>query len=129
MGLPPLVTGALPGTPLTIVNPAGGAAIPVAGVIGQPTTSVLFGGSSNTTVRGGARLRAGAYLDDANTFGVEGSFFFLGNQTQNFTSVALANTIVMRPFFNVATGLQDAQIVNFPGIQTGTVSIDTRNGV
>src|SRR5439155_9228152 len=104
MGLPPLVTGAPPGTPLNIPNPAGGAPIPVAGILGQPTTTVLFGGGqSNNSVRSGARLRAGAWLDECNMLGVEGSFFFLGNQNQNFTSVALANNIVMRPFFNVAT--------------------------
>src|SRR5260221_197302 len=102
-------------TPRNSHNLAGGAPIPIAGGIGQPTTTVLFGGSSNNTVRSGARLRAGGWLDECNMLGVEGSFFFLGNQAQNFTSVALANNIVTRPFFNTSTGLEDVQIVNFPG--------------
>jgi hypothetical protein len=129
MGLPPLVTGAPAGTPLNIANPAGGAPIPIAGTIGQPTTTMLIGGASNNIVRSGARLRFGAWLDNDNMLGVEGSFFFLGNQQESFRTVSLANNIVMRPFFNVSTGLQDAQIVNFPGVLNGTVQVDTRNDV
>lgn len=96
------------------------------GVIGAPGTSVLLGGSDlNTGPYSGARITAGAWLNEAQTFGLEASYFFLGARSSNFAiagSAAPGSPIIARPFFNVVTGAQDAEIASFPGVITGSVN-------
>ncbi|MGL6075693.1 MAG: BBP7 family outer membrane beta-barrel protein [Fimbriiglobus sp.] len=106
--VPPLVTGAPNGLPRG-----------VAGVLGQPTTSVLYGGQQlNDEWRNGFRLRAGMWLDECQRFGIEGDFFFLGNSnnTGTFGSADASNTVT-RPFFNASRGVNDAQLVSFADAQ------------
>ena len=110
--LPALVTTAPVGTPLG-----------VAGVLGQPTTSVLFGDSSvNKDWRSGGRITAGYWFDPQRSRGIEASFFGLENIGTGFAANTGTTPILMRPFLNVATGAQDALIAGFPGIATGSVN-------
>ena len=110
--LPALVTTAPAGTPLG-----------VAGVLGQPTTTVLFGDSSvNKDWRSGGRITAGYWFDPQRNRGIEASFFGLENIGTGFAADSNAFPILTRPFFNVATGAQDSLIAGFPGIATGSVN-------
>ena len=110
--LPALVTTAPVGTPLG-----------VAGVLGQPTTTVLFGDSSvNKDWRSGGRITAGYWFDPQRGRGIEASFFGLENIGTGFAANTGTTPILMRPFLNVATGAQDALIAGFPGIATGSVN-------
>jgi Putative beta barrel porin-7 (BBP7) len=113
--LPPLVTTSPAGTPLG-----------VAGVLGAPGATVLFGGSDvNDDWRSGGRVRAGHWFDPGHTRGVEASFFALGDASTGFAagSDAAGNPIVTRPFFNALTNLQDAAIVAFPATAAGSITI------
>jgi hypothetical protein len=112
--LPPLVSTAPAGTPR-----------PVAGALGQPGTAVLAGG--RTTDYGllpGFRLRAGMWLDDCQTCGVEGSFFFLARGTDWDQFASPGDPILTRPFFNTLTGRPDTELVAFPGVVAGSVRAD-----
>jgi hypothetical protein len=110
--LPALVTTAPVGTPLA-----------VAGVLGAPTTTVLFGNSSvNKDWRSGGRISAGYWFDPQRSRGVEASFFGLENLSTGFATDSNANPILMRPFTNALTGLPDSLILGFPGLATGSVS-------
>ena len=74
--LPALVTTAPVGTPLG-----------VAGVFGQPTTTVLFGNSSvNNDWRSGGRITAGYWFDPQRSRGIEASFFGLENIGTGFAT-------------------------------------------
>jgi hypothetical protein len=116
--LPPLVTAAPPGTPRG-----------AAGVLGQPATAVAFGGNRvNDDFRNGFRLTGGLWLDDDQTCGVEGDFFFLGRSRQGFAAASAGSPVLARPFFNTATGLPDAELVAFPGL-TGRVGVDATSDV
>ena len=110
--LPALVTTAPIGTPLGI-----------AGALGQPTTTVLFGNSSvNTDWRSGGRVTAGYWFEPQRRSGVEASFFGLENIGTGFAADTGANPILTRPFSNALTGLPDTLIASFPGVATGSVN-------
>ncbi|MGB6236450.1 MAG: BBP7 family outer membrane beta-barrel protein [Bradyrhizobium sp.] len=111
---PPLVTTSPAGTPR-----------PQAGVVGLPTTTVLFGDSSvNGAWRSGGRLQAGYWFDPQRTRGIEASFFDLQDASTGFATDSNAHPIVGRPFFNVLTMQPDVSGVGFPGAITGSVAVN-----
>jgi hypothetical protein len=111
--VPALVTTSPPGTART-----------GAGVLSSPGTSTLFGDSAlNNDWRSGFRLDAGGWLDCDQKFGVEADFFILGNATSNFNMSSDGNPILARPFFNVLTGMQDSELIAYPGVLNGQVAI------
>jgi hypothetical protein len=116
--MPALLSGSPDGTPQA-----------QAGVLGAPGTSVLFGNSVlNHGIRSGFRVKAGAWLDDERTCGVEANFFMLGNQSRTFQAgSADGSTIVSRPYFNAATNQPDAELVSFPGVLGGTATVSSRS--
>jgi hypothetical protein len=109
--LPPLVTASPPAS---------------AGILGGPGTVSLFGGRTDNEERSGGRFRAGYWLDSQQTFGIEGGYFFLGSRSVNFTagSAGAGSAVIGRPFFNVITGAEDAELVSVPGVLTGTVAVN-----
>lgn len=110
--LPALVTTAPVGTPLA-----------VAGALGQPTTTVLFGNSSvNTDWRSGGRITAGYWFDPQRRSGIEASFFGLENIGTGFATDTNAHPILTRPFLDATTGAQSALLAGFPGVGTGSVN-------
>ena len=114
---PPLVTTGVPG------------ATPLPGVLGQPGTTVLFGGSDvDKGVRVGGRFTGGFWLDNCQTIGVEASYFFLASRSAHFDDTAngaLGSAMIARPFFDVISGIQNAQLVAFPGIASGEIHVST----
>lgn len=111
--LPPLVTTSPPGTAQTI------AGVPGAG----PSTLVLFGDRRyDGEMRSGLRTQAVYWLDECNRCGLYGDFFFLGRNRSSFDA-GTPGGIVARPFINALTGLPDAELVAFPGVLAGSVSV------
>lgn len=114
--LPPLVTR---GVADPTLNPPPGA-------LGATGTSVLFGGGNldNEEFAGG-RLTFGGWLNCAHTFGVEGSAFFLGSRSNNFgaSTTGAPGAVLARPFFDVSTGLPNAELISFPGLATGSIGV------
>jgi hypothetical protein len=92
----------------------------VPGALGQPGTHVLFGGDVNNPVRSGARFQAGYWLMPDQTLGVDGSFFFLGNESVHFGAASDGRPLLTRPFFNVNSDREDAFLVAAPGLQAGS---------
>lgn len=112
--LPPIFTTSLPGTPQ--IN---------AGVIGQPTTSILFGDQlAGQKMQGGGRLTAGIWLDPEHNVALGGRFFGLGGDTTRFSASSAngGNTTLAIPFFNAQLGIEDAYLAAFPGLSTGSVN-------
>ncbi|HBJ33966.1 MAG TPA: hypothetical protein DDZ51_04215 [Planctomycetaceae bacterium] len=111
MALPPLVTTS--GTGTAAAN---------AGVIGQNNpTRVLFGGEDVFEDGfSGGRLQFGIWLDRCHTWSAAAEYFELGSRTESFSATSNgANPILARPFVNVLNGLNDSQIVAYPGIANG----------
>lgn len=102
------------------------------GVLGAPGTVVRFGGRDIfENPRIGARFTAGMWLDRDQTCGIEANFFFLAQSGNNFTLGSTdGSRAIGRPFLNVQTGLQDAQLVSFAnGIipLAGSVAVTPRS--
>jgi hypothetical protein len=93
--LPPLVTGAPPTS-----------AAPVPGALGNPDTVLLYGnGQVNNGLRSGFRVDAGFWLDDAHTWGMDASFFYLDPTSNGFDAASKGtNVSLFRPIFNTITG-------------------------
>jgi hypothetical protein len=93
--LPPLVTTS-PSTSL--------------GVLGAPGTTVLIGGDQNNGSFYGGRFTLGFWFDRCETCGLEAGYFFLSQRSVQ-TAVASSGTpLLARPFFNAATGGEDAEL-------------------
>ena len=122
-------------TPAFVTTSPAGTPRATAGVLGAPGTSTLFGGDKlNDNFRNGLRVRAGAWLDDCQRFGVEGDFFFLGNSGQGFNVGSNGSQILARPFVDALGnrnnsqlvafgGNSDSQLVSFPGVLAGSVGV------
>ncbi len=93
-----------------------------AGVLG-PNTTTLFGGNRvlDNSFNGG-RLQFGIWLDKCHQWGIGAEYFELGERSVSFSQNSTGNPILGRPFFNVLTGREDAELVAFPNVLTGTVS-------
>ena len=108
---PPLVTQ---GT-----NPANG------GILGAPDTTVLFGGESlNEDLRLGGRITVGTWLNCRHTCGVETYFFGTMGDQDGINAGGAGDPIVSRPFTDATDGVQDVELVSFPGVLAGRVDVD-----
>ncbi len=103
----------------------------LAGVIPSPNTAVLYGTDArgNTDFRNGLRINGGIWCNDAQTIGIEGNFFFLGGSNNQFAAGSNGSEIIARPFYNVLTNTPDSELVSFPGVLGGTVTVDNRSSV
>jgi len=113
MDTPPLVTSSPEGTPQG-----------VAGVLGEPTTNILFGGGQlDSQSRSGARFTLGHAFGDG-CWAIEGSYLFLARRSHDFSATSQGDPVLARPFFNVETGLNDAFLIAFDDLIEGTVAVD-----
>ena len=102
--------------------------LPAPGALDAPGTTVLFGGDRiSYQDRAGGRFSAGYWLDDEQRMSVEAGYFFLTGRTIARSADSPGNPVLATPFFNVNTGIQDASLVTFPGIASGSVTADTRS--
>ena len=115
--LPALVTTSPAGTPFA-----------QAGVLGLPTTTVLFGNSSvNDGWRAGGRITAGYWFDPSRSRGLEANFFGLGDVSTGFAAGSPGTAIIARPFLDATSNLQNAAFVAFPGLVTGSIAINEKS--
>jgi hypothetical protein len=117
--VPPLVTSSPAGTPQN-----------QAGILGQPSTSVLFGDADlNDDSRSGGRFAFGCRPAGCHV-GLEVSYLVLEQESAGFQATGQGDPILARPFFNVETELNDAYLVAFSDLAEGSVSVaaDTEFG-
>ncbi len=109
--VPPLVTTAPNGTVLG-----------TAGALGQPTTSLLYGGRRELgDSRPGLRATAGLWLTEDSRFGVDGTVLYVGNASSSFARATDANgAILAQPVTFGLTGTPLAVPVGFLG--AGSIS-------
>jgi hypothetical protein len=84
------------------------------GVLGMPGTEVLFGADPAGKLRSGLRLTAGWWIDEPQTWAVEGNVFFVGRRSTNFVAGSAGVPLLARPFFNVLANAEDAELVANP---------------
>lgn len=96
-----------------------------AGVLGEPGTSALLGTQLSEDIRFGGRFTGNFWFDPMQNRGLEASYTFLPGDNTNFTVNSDQLPVITRPFFNAETGLQDAELVAYPGLLEGSLSINT----
>lgn len=101
------------------------------GVLGRPGTTILFGDESvDDELRHGVRLTLGGWLDECQTWGLEGHYSYLGDASGGYQATGSDQPLLARPFFNGSLGgIPDAQWVALPGLVTGRIGIDTSSDV
>jgi len=111
--------------PALVTTSPAGTPSPQAGVLGLPTTTVLFGDSSvNGGWRSGGRLQAGYWFDPQHTRGIEASFFELQDASTSFAADSSTTPILGRPFINALVNQPASLLVAFPGSITGSVAVN-----
>lgn len=94
------------------------------GVLGQPGTSVLFGGTSyGDSFRSGARVTVG-WQDDSCGNGWEASAMGIFSDDTSFFSNA---ALLARPVFDTGTSSETSMIVAHPTYLTGSISAKVGN--
>ncbi|MGH7226937.1 MAG: BBP7 family outer membrane beta-barrel protein, partial [Gemmataceae bacterium] len=94
------------------------------GILGAPSTQVLFGGNEiNTKPFSGGRFTIGYWLGDDKTVGVEVVGFFLGPNSTNYSTNSSLTPLIARPFTRADNGEQFSQLTALPGVAAGTLSI------
>ena len=118
--LPPLVTTSPAGPPPTPQTEAG--------VLGLPTTTMLFGGDRvENNPQLGVRGELGVWLrKSGGRQGIGVSFLYLPEDEVAFSGSSNGSMILARPFFNTLTNQQASQLVAYPGFVSG--SVDVRSG-
>jgi hypothetical protein len=111
-------------TPVLATSAPANTPVPQAGVLGEPTTNVLLGTELNDGVRPGARFTGNLWFDPWQNRGLEGSFMFLGTESNNFAINSNQLPVIARPFFNSQTGAQDSELVAYPNELTGDLAVD-----
>lgn len=110
---PPLVTASLPGTPPDDT-----------GVLGRPTTWILFGDEELFAgMHPGGRLTGGFWFHPDQMAGIEASYFEVDQDEDG--QYGIPPLLLARPFYNVTTGEQDSVLVRYPHIQPGSASVAT----
>jgi len=110
------------GVPLLTTGPAsqGGNA----GNLGTPGT-VSLNAPLDMSAAAGLRLFTGGWFDSAHTIGMDGSLFFLQQQTASFGATDRSGTgqfIINEPVAGAPFSTQ----VSAPGIESGTASVNAR---
>jgi hypothetical protein len=115
-------------TPALVARDVAGTPRSAVGIPGTAGQQILYGNARQTgDLRSGLQIVAGYWLDDCHLWAVSGDFFYLSTGTSNGQFSSSGDPPLSRPFFNVATGMPDAELVSYPGVLAGTVSVNAHN--
>ena len=64
------------------------------------TTPVIGGGSIGNEGRSGFRVNAGLWMNECQNWGIDGSYFFLANQSKSFAAASNGSPELGRPYFD-----------------------------
>jgi hypothetical protein len=113
-------------TPPLVTTSPNGTAQADAGVL--PGADVLFGGSYlGDDDQAGGRITLGIWLDEEHDTSIVGRFYGVGGASDRFQRSSDGDPILARPFFNVILDQNDALLVAFPGLTTGSISASLTN--
>ena len=113
-------------TPPLVTTSVDGTARAVAGVLGEPGTSVLaggdgFGGNANS----GWRITLGSLPDCGQMVGFQVGYYGFGHSATRHSFDQTEYSILARPFYNIERGSegQDAELIAFPSFVEGQIDV------
>lgn len=99
------------------------------GALGQQGTQILFGAEEvNSCAVSGGRIRFGRWLGPCQSWGIEGEYFSLENQTTQFIGSSRGSPVLARPFFDVLNGEETSLPIAAPNTSEGTVVATATSG-
>lgn len=118
MSAPPLASASPPGT-----------SVDDAGVLGTPGARILFGGDSSilNDSRWGGRIQGGGWLDCSKQIALEGDWLDLRGLTENFQASSDGSDIISRPYFDAVTQMNAAELVSYPDVLAGKITVSANN--
>jgi len=95
-----------------------------------PDAEVLYkAGQETSQMNPGMQLNFGTWIDHCEVTGVGGRFWFLGKDSGDFFVDSTMEPVIARPFFDIDNERQDALLVAFPGLRTGSLRVQATNEV
>lgn len=95
-----------------------------------PDAQTIFGGQRvGGDMAAGGRFDIGWWCDPQQCTGYGWRFFGLGRDTTEFTINSNQNPILAIPFTDNSTGTNDALLVAYPGLRTGSINIQGTSGI
>lgn len=110
-------------TPPLVTQSPNGTSRALAGVL--PDAQTLFNRVDNNPVSG-ARFQGVYWFPKTCNLGIDSSFFFLGPTRHTTSFASPGNPILSRPLIDANTGNEIAQLVSFPGVVGGSVTVQDR---
>ena len=111
--------------PALVTTSSAGTPIANAGVLGLPTTSLLFGDDSvGGDIQSGLKLTAGTWLGENRSQGIEVSVLALAEGSEQFGRYSTDTPILARPYFDEPSASQAAMVVGYPGVISGSVGVE-----
>jgi hypothetical protein len=100
------------------------------GVAGSPGTRVLLDNLNfDDLVRQGGRFALAYHLETIPRLGLEANYFFLSARQTEVSFSSGGDPVLAQPFLNAASGMPDANLVAFPAVAAGTVTVGARTGL
>lgn len=98
-----------------------------AGVMDVGNTEILVDGKLDEGGRSGVAFSAGYWLDDCHDWAVQAAWWYAGDPADELNDTWASNgePVLARPFFNVGSGAEDAQLVAYPDLLAGAVQVVT----
>ncbi|MFQ3591674.1 MAG: BBP7 family outer membrane beta-barrel protein [Gemmataceae bacterium] len=93
------------------------------GALGNADTVILQDGNLGRGPQSGLRATVGFWLDDCAGKAIEVSGFFLGSRSATFSAASPQFPVLSRPFFDVVAGAEEVELVSFPGLIAGNISV------
>jgi hypothetical protein len=111
--------------PALVTTSPDGTARTDAGVRSALGTEVLFGEESiNGYGRAGGRVTLGYWFGGGRQHAIEGDYFALGDAKDNYFNSSTGSPILSRPYFDIVDGEDNAQLVAFPNVLSGSITVE-----
>lgn len=92
------------------------------GILGQPGVQVVLGDDLDAELRSGGRFTVGRFLGANQTWAVEGSYFFLGRQSDEQSVAADGSSELFVPFID-PTVSPPSEVAAFLAVTSGNGSV------
>ncbi|WP_143543704.1 BBP7 family outer membrane beta-barrel protein [Rhodopirellula sp. MGV] len=113
-------------SPVLVTTSPTGTAQSDAGVLGNGSTSVLFGGGElNGGTTGGFLFGGGLWITPQQSASIEAEFFQLSEENDRYRGSSGGDVILGRPYFDITNGNEDALLISYPNLVGGDVRVDS----
>jgi hypothetical protein len=103
-----------------------------AGILDRGAGVLIGNGTIDERDHSGFRVAGGMWLDECRKHGIEIDYFYLAPSSSVCSAVGTGEPgtpVLARPIINAQTGREDSQVICFPGVVCGSVSVRSGGGL